>query len=165
MAVPIALSKKQEYLTPEEIRLIVELKDEFPEMIEGWFNHQVPLNIIDLDLDIRKNKDLLKLNYISAKVSRKSRHSISRAFQNKKLHITIESNEYHFESCLLDIYLKDKNNNYYFNKKKTIRIKSLHSKKPFNYSTRASKKYVSADFRLYNCKDMEGNGILFGANN
>jgi hypothetical protein len=156
-------TKRLEYLTPEEIRLIVEYKEQFPEMIETWLNNQIPLNIIDLTLDIKKSREQLKINYLLAKIGRKSRHSIRRGFNNKKLYLTIESEEFHFESCLLDIYFKGKDNQYYFNKKITLKIKSLHSNKPFKYSFNAKKKYVSADFRLYHCKDMEGEGIYFGA--
>jgi hypothetical protein len=155
--------KKQEYLTPKEINMIVENKDEYPEMIQSWFDYQIPLNSIDLLFDLKKYRKQLNLSYITAKVSRRTRHSISRGLKNRELSIKITSRDFSYKKCLLDVYLKGRKNQYYFNNKRTYKIKSFKNNESIKINLNVLSKVVSADFRLYNCKDMEGDGIFFAA--
>jgi len=37
--------KKQEYLTPQEIRLILSIQDDYPELIQAWLKKKIPVNL------------------------------------------------------------------------------------------------------------------------
>ena len=80
---------------------------------------------------------------------------------NKELSIKISSRDFSYEKCLLDVYPQGRKKEFYFNKKKTFKIKKFNKKKSIKLRLSVANNIKSAGFRLYNCRDMDGDGLFF----
>lgn len=158
--------KKLEYLTPEEIELIVENKDRYPQMILRWLKLEVPTNIHDLNLELQYYGNEFRESFFDVVINRKRQRRSARRVHSLKKYLSIEilSKDFHYSNCKLDVYPRGKHG-YYFSSKKSYRVSKLTPKRGVKKTINFSKNVYSADFRLYDCDDMEGNGIYFSGRN
>ncbi len=144
------ITKKKEYLTPEEIKLIVEIRDTFPETLKEWLEYRIPTDIDGVNLALISKKKLFANHLFNMKLT----SEFSRKKRGKKFLLEIKSKKLKFSSCTLKGIPFTKKG-YNFDESREFKIKELNSNNTVRLWMSFKGKVKGVDFLLKNCIDSE----------
>ncbi|TNF28523.1 MAG: hypothetical protein EP319_08800 [Deltaproteobacteria bacterium] len=146
-------TKKKEYLTPEEIRLIVELRDTHPEVLKEWLNYKIPLDIDGVELALISKKRLFANHLFDMKLTKE----FSQKKRGQKFILELKSLKQKFIGCTLKAipYSKKGHN---FDEARIFKLNEIDTKKSVRAWMSFKGKMKGVDFILKSC---EGQNSLF----
>lgn len=144
------ITKKKEYLSPEEVKLVAEIRDTHPEILEEWLKYKIPLNKDGIELSLINKKKLFANHLFSIDLKGK----FNRKRRGKKFFLSLKTKKIKLLGCTLKGIPFNKKG-YNFDEQRVFKVKELSPDKVtrLNFSFRG--KMNGVDLILKDCANSE----------
>jgi len=144
------VTKKKEYLTPEEVKLTAEIRDTYPEVIKEWQKYRIPLNIDGVELSLISKKKLFANHLFSMEIKGK----FDRKKRGKKFYVSLKTKKLKLNGCTLKAIPYNRKG-YNFNEERVFKIQELSPDKTIRFKMSFRGKMKGVDMILKDCQNSE----------
>lgn len=144
------ITKKKEYLTPDEVKLVAEIRDTYPEIIKEWQDYRIPLNIDGVELALISKKKLFANHLFNMEIKGK----FDRKKRGKKFFVSLKTKKLKLNGCTIKAIPYNKKG-YNFNEERFFKIKELSPEKTIRFNMSFRGKMKGVDMILKDCQNSE----------